>query len=53
MRNLERILVAVDFSNCSLLALERAWELAQRFGATLDVLHVYQTLPWLEAVITV
>jgi nucleotide-binding universal stress UspA family protein len=42
MQTLKRILVAVDFSSCSLLALERAWELAQRCAATIDILHVYE-----------
>lgn len=36
-----RILVPLDFSACSLAALEHAVELAQRFGSSIDVLHVW------------
>jgi len=36
----ERILVATDFSRCSLGALEHAEELTRRFGAELLLLHV-------------
>jgi universal stress protein A len=36
-----RILVPVDFSACSLAALEHAVSLAQRFGSSIDVLHVW------------
>ena len=48
MRNPEKILVATDFSDCSLLALERAWELGQCFNAKIDVLHVYDLPPFVE-----
>jgi universal stress protein A len=37
-----RILVPVDFSACSLAALEHAVGLAQRFGSAIDVVHVWQ-----------
>jgi len=37
-----RILVPVDFSVCSLAALEHAVGLAERFGSAVDVLHVWQ-----------
>ena len=37
---LERVLVATDFSRCSLRALERGEELARRLGAELLLLHV-------------
>jgi universal stress protein A len=40
----KRILVAVDFSECSRVALKRAAELAGSFGATIDLLHVW-TVP--------
>jgi nucleotide-binding universal stress UspA family protein len=42
MSALRRILVAVDFSEASRLAFDDAAELAQRFGAELDVLHVWE-----------
>jgi universal stress protein A len=53
MRDIKRILVATDFSDCSLSALERASQLAQAFGASIDVLHVFHTPPLLapEAVV--
>lgn len=35
-----RILVAVDFSMCSVAALEKAVGLAQELGASVDVVHV-------------
>ena len=41
MDKLEKILVGVDFSACSRLALEKAAELADSFGARIDVLHVW------------
>ena len=39
-----RILVPVDFSECSRTALGVAWEWAQMLGGTIDVLHVW-TVP--------
>jgi nucleotide-binding universal stress UspA family protein len=39
--NLGRILVAVDFSDCSRLALQRAGELASAFAARLYVVHAW------------
>lgn len=39
----KRILVPTDFSPCSCEALDHAAELAERYGATLVVLHVWQT----------
>jgi universal stress protein A len=41
----KRILVPVDFSPCSRLALERAAELANSLDATIDLLHVWQPPP--------
>jgi nucleotide-binding universal stress UspA family protein len=38
-RPIERVLAAVDFSICSLAALEYAEELARQFGAELVLLH--------------
>lgn len=38
---LERILVPVDYSQCSRAALRFAIDLARRFGASLDVVHVW------------
>ena len=37
----ERILVPVDYSTCSRAALRTAVELAQKFNAALDVVHVW------------
>ena len=42
MTPIKRILVAVDFSECSWLALARADELAKALGAKLHLLHVWQ-----------
>jgi nucleotide-binding universal stress UspA family protein len=42
MHTLKRILVPVDFSPCSRAAVEYALFLAERFDATVDVLHVWQ-----------
>lgn len=36
-----RILVPIDFSACSLAALEHALAMAARFGSSVDVLHVW------------
>jgi nucleotide-binding universal stress UspA family protein len=41
MESISRILVPVDFSQCSLAASDWAALLAKRFGATVDVLHVW------------
>ena len=42
MAPLKRILVPVDFSECSRLALRRADDLAKAFDATLDLVHVWR-----------
>ena len=42
---IKRILVPVDFSTCSRLALERASVLAESLEATIDLLHVWQPPP--------
>jgi universal stress protein A len=42
MATLKRILVPVDFSDCSRHALHRADELAKAFDAQIDLLHVWQ-----------
>jgi universal stress protein A len=42
MREIRRILVPVDFSECSRTALEYAAALAERFRASIDVLHVWE-----------
>ncbi|MDX2052423.1 MAG: universal stress protein [Polyangiaceae bacterium] len=39
---LSKILVAVDFSECSMRALEKASELALACGASVDILHVWE-----------
>ncbi len=43
MREIHRVLVPVDFSDCSRAALECAVMLAERFGASIHVLHVWET----------
>ena len=45
MREVKRILVAVDFSPHASKALDCAIELGKRFGAELHLLHCYQTNP--------
>ena len=42
MRRIERILVPIDFSPCSRAALEHATLVSASFGATIDVLHVWE-----------
>lgn len=42
MYQIQSILVPVDFSECSRAALEHAIALAERFGATIHVLHVWE-----------
>lgn len=42
MLNIKRILVPVDFSDASARALAASVELAERFGASVDVLHVIE-----------
>lgn len=42
MYKVRKILVPIDFSGCSRLALGRAAELAAKFDAQLDVLHVWE-----------
>ena len=49
----ERIVVAVDFSKTSKAAMQYALGIAEKHGASLDVLHVIEdafraTLPWLK-----
>ncbi len=44
---MKRILVPVDFSDCSDDAFERAAELAKAFGASIDVLHVWEAPKYL------
>lgn len=45
MEDIRRILVPVDFSDCSRAALEAAAGLARRHGAAVEVLHVHDA-PW-------
>jgi nucleotide-binding universal stress UspA family protein len=42
MNQLRRILVPVDFSECSRAALDHASVLAKSFGATIDLLYVWE-----------
>src|SRR5690242_16728076 len=41
-----RILVPVDFSECSRAAIDWAAELARRFGASIDLLHVVEPIQY-------
>lgn len=45
---IRRILVPVDFSESSVHALYRALDVAERFGARIDLLHVLELLPFLD-----
>lgn len=45
MEDIQRILVPVDFSDCSRAALQAAAVLAGRRGASVEVLHVHDA-PW-------
>lgn len=47
MVELKRILVPVDFSDCSSEAVEYAAMLATQFGATIDLLHVWEVPPYI------
>jgi nucleotide-binding universal stress UspA family protein len=49
MTQVQRILVPVDFSEGSRRALEYAADLARRYGATIDVLHVWDVPTYLPA----
>lgn len=41
-----RILVPIDFSPCSEAAIDQAMTIAERFGATVDLLHVWRPGPF-------
>lgn len=45
MYEIKKVLVPVDFSSCSRLALERAVALADQLGAQVTVYHVAETSP--------
>ncbi len=50
---IERILVPVDYSSCSRAALKFAVQLAERFQATLDIVHAWDRPSYVtEAVLT-
>lgn len=49
--NVQRILVPVDYSSCSRVSLRVAVELAQRFDATLDVVHVWDRPSYVSNVV--
>jgi nucleotide-binding universal stress UspA family protein len=42
MHQLRKILVPIDFSSCSRVALGKAAELAKSFGAAVDLVHVWE-----------
>jgi universal stress protein A len=46
MKPIKKILVPVDFSAHSAEAMRFAADLARRYGASLDLLHVFQTLTY-------
>ncbi len=46
MQTIARILVPIDFSPCSEAALDHAMVLAERFGAAIEVLHVWEPAPY-------
>jgi nucleotide-binding universal stress UspA family protein len=56
MKPVEKILVPLDFSQCSARALEFALDLARRYEASVDLLYVYHpivdTLPEAYGVVT-
>jgi universal stress protein A len=45
MLSIKKILTPVDFSSCSRAALDHALVFAERFGAKVDVLHVWDVPP--------
>jgi universal stress protein A len=47
MPKLSRILVPIDFSECSRVALDYATTLAKTFEAKIDVLHVWEVPPYI------
>lgn len=49
--NIKRILVPVDYSACSRVALRFAADLAQRFGGSLDVVHVWDRPSYVSDVV--
>lgn len=53
MRPFSRILVPTDFSECSRAALDRAVSLAERLGATIEVVHVVELPHYLEGQVMV
>jgi nucleotide-binding universal stress UspA family protein len=53
MHPFDRVLVPVDFSLCSRFALKGALAFAERFGATLEVLHAWEIPMYLRPDLTV
>jgi len=51
--NIKKILVPVDYSDCSQAALEAAMGLAAKFGATVDVVHVWDRPPYVSDTVVV
>lgn len=49
--NIKRILVPIDYSSCSRVALRMAAELGRRFGASLDVVHVWDRPSYVSDVV--
>lgn len=53
MRDIDRILIPVDFSDCSRAAAVRGLELADLLGAGVDVVHCYELPDYVDAEILV
>jgi nucleotide-binding universal stress UspA family protein len=53
MNTIRRILVPVDFSECSLAAFDYAAEIGRRFEAEVDVLHVWEAPRFVPADVVV
>jgi nucleotide-binding universal stress UspA family protein len=49
----QRILVPVDYSDCSRVAVNAAVELGQKFGATIDIVHVWDRPTYVSDVLMV
>lgn len=53
MHQIQKILVPVDFSDCSRAALEYAYFLAQHFDAMVDVFHAWTAPPYVSPYLAV
>ena len=53
MRDIDRILIPVDFSDCSRAAALRGLELAEQFDSQVEVIHFYELPDYVDAEILV